>query len=103
MQVTFVLLQLLTSLWIDDEQWQANVRKNGLEHAYTIATDGDDGDLVARDFDSDELDFVTDVAVYDFAGDANSDERFYKRDVQVYKDKLTGRFWVLHTDNILDF
>jgi hypothetical protein len=100
--VTFVLLQLLTSLWQDDENWQANVRDSGLEAGYTLATDGDAGEMVTQDFACDELEFAK-AAVYDFAGSATEEERFYGRDEQVYRDKATGRLWLMWREDIDEF
>jgi hypothetical protein len=41
--------------------------------------------------------------VYDFAGSATEEERFYGRSEQVYKDKETGRYWLMWRDDIDEF
>lgn len=108
-KVTFVLLQLLSNLWKDDARWQANVEAN-VAWGYTLAMGGadgvaEDGEMVLEDFASDELEFVAEgeVQVYDFAGSIEEEERFYGRDEQVYKDKATGRFWLMYREDIDSF
>ena len=101
---TFIMLQLLSSLWQDDERWQENVA-NSVANGWTLATDGDDGEMLTRDLRCDELEFVEDgtVQVYDFAGSATEDERFYGKGVVVYKVKATGEYCVMYTEGIDEF
>lgn len=96
----FVTLQLLSSLWADDARWQENVRNN-VAGGYTLAYDEDVGELQVQNLTAGEVEFAEeDVVVYDFAGSMNEDERFYAKDVLVYKVKATGDFCVLYYDGI---
>jgi hypothetical protein len=98
---TFAKLQRLDSVWTDDARWLQNVA-NSAADGYMFAADEEDGNFVTRDFACDELEFVADgeVQVYDFAGSEYEEERFYERDIVVYKHKLDGGYWVMHYENI---
>lgn len=96
----FVTLQLLSSLWADDARWQENVRNN-VAGGYTLAYDEDAGELQVQDLTAGEVEFAEEsVQVYDFVGSVNEDERFYAKDVLVYKVKATGDFCVMYYDGI---
>ena len=102
---TFALLTLLLDLWKDDERWQANVRGSGVAEGLTLSAEEDDEDVeaVQKDFACDELEFVDDKVVYDFMGSEHEQERFYNRDEQVYRDKATGRYWLMYYDGMEAF
>lgn len=99
----FVTLQLLSSLWADDARWQDNVR-DSVAGGYTLASEGDDGEMKLLNLTAGEVEFAEEnVVVYDFAGSAHEDERFYARDILVYKVKATGDFCVLYYDGVDEF
>jgi hypothetical protein len=97
MKLEFVLLTLLGDLWKDDARWQANVRENGVQRGYTLASEEDD--YVTEKFASDELEFA-EGKMYNFMGSEHEQESFYPRDDQLYKDKATGRIWAKWHDDI---
>jgi hypothetical protein len=66
---------------------------------YTFA--GED-DLDVAEFACDEMEFA-DVSVYDFMGSEYEAERFYARDIVVFKHKATGEFYVLNKDDLMEF
>jgi hypothetical protein len=102
---TFVKLVALNTLWQDDARWQANLRDSGVEEGLTFATDnGDDGEMVLQDFACDEMCFAGDEhKMYDFAGSATEQERFYGRDIVLYTDKATGNLWALWQEGMDEF
>ena len=100
---TFVKLQKLDTLWTDDERWMRNVAANAAD-GYTLATDDDDSDSETADFMCCELEFVDDgdVKVYDFMGSEHEQERFYEKDIVVYKH-ADGSYWVMYYEDIYSF
>lgn len=104
MQKSFVRLQKLVDLTYEGdtaqerERWLRNVKVSGVEDGYTYADD-DAGCWDIEDFTCDEMEFV-DATVYDFAGSAYEDERFYARDIVVFKHKENGELYVLYTDDL---
>ncbi len=100
---TFVMLQLLSSLWTDDARWQANVAAT-VAGGYTLADEAGEGNNT-RDLRCDELEFVEEgtVQVYDFMGSSEEDERFYVKDIVVYKVKATGELCVMWYEDIDSF
>ena len=107
MKKTFVLLQLLTAVTYDDEtaednaKWLSNVRGSGVAEGYTYS--GFDTYDTA-DFACDEMEFADDsVKVYDFMGSAQEEERFYVRDIVIFKNKADGLFYVLEHEELGEF
>jgi len=100
--LNFVKLQLLQTLWQDDARWQDNVKYNIGTEGWTLASDGDDGDTIVERFALRDMKRVEGVSVYDFMGSAIEDERFYIKDVVVYKRK-DGTLWVEETDDVYEF
>lgn len=100
---TFVMLKLLSSLWADDARWQANVAAT-VADGYTHTDEAGEGGNT-RDLRCDELEFVEDgtVTVYDFMGSNNEDERFYAKDILVYKVKATGEYCAMWYEGIDEF
>jgi hypothetical protein len=104
MEKNFVRLELLQNLFANEaehEAWVANVTSSVGTEGYGIATD-DEGDVDVVQFTCDELEFA-DVAVYDFMGSAYEQERFYEKDIVVFKHKATGEYYVLNADDLFEF
>ena len=96
------MLQLLSALWTDDARWQANVA-DSVGDGYTLAMNEDESDYVRKEFAQGELMLAdTNLRMYDFAGSATEDERFYGRDETLYEDK-DGNIWVLWYEGIDEF
>jgi hypothetical protein len=96
------MLQLLSALWQDDARWQANVR-DSVGDGYTLAMNEDESGYKTREFAHGELMLAdTNLRMYDFAGSATEDERFYGRDETLYEDK-DGNIWVMYYDGIDEF
>ena len=100
--LNFVKLQLLQTLWQDDARWQDNVKYNIGTDGWTLASDGDDGDPIVERFALRDMKRAEGVCVYDFMGSSISDERFYMKDVVVYKRK-DNTLWVEETDDVYEF
>jgi hypothetical protein len=81
--------------------WEENVLNSVGDNAYSFATDAEGCEDTAE-FTCDEMEFV-DVDVYDFMGSEYESERFYARDIVVFKHKATGEFYVLNTENLQEF
>ena len=100
----YIKLQLLTALYKDDAEWQANVVNTVGDAGYTIASDGDCGDSIVKSFDESKMQAVTGIAVYDFAGGAEEEEeRFYIRDNTVVYKHNDGTLWLVYTDDVYAF
>lgn len=103
MKKTFVLLQLLTDLTYEDETaenraaWLRNVEHSvGAGYTYSGEECYD-----TAEFECDEMEFADDsVKVYDFMGSAHEQERFYERDILIFKNKADGLFYVLEHDDL---
>jgi len=81
--------------------WEENVLNSVGDNAYSFATD-DEGCEDTAEFACDEMEFA-DVSVYDFMGSEYESERFYARDIVVFKHKATGEFYVLNAENLQEF
>ena len=81
--------------------WVANVTGSVGTEGYSFATDAEGCEDVAE-FACDEMEFA-EVDVYDFMGSEYESERFYARDIVVFKHKATGEFYVLNTENLMEF
>ena len=79
--------------------WIANVTNSVGTEGYTFA--GTD-ELDIAEFACDDMEFV-DVSVYDFMGSEYESERFYVRDIVVFKNKANGNFYVLNADDLMEF
>ena len=109
MQETRSFVRLQNLLNVGDEcetaeekaSWMKNVLNSVGVSGYCLEAD-ESGSEVTGDFTCDELEFAT-VDVYDFMGSAFEQERFYKRDIVVFKHKATGDYYVLNAENIWDF
>ena len=109
MEKTFVRLCLLQDVdsnceYITAEQqeaWIDNVLTSVGTEGYTFATD-DSGCEDTAMFACDEMEFA-DVEVYDFMGSEHESERFYARDIVVFKHKATGEYYVLNAENLFEF
>ncbi len=101
---TFVMLTKLTKLWTDDKRWLKNVRDSVGSKGYTLSS-GEDDEGGTRELRCDELTFVREgsVKVYDFMGSEHEEERFYERDIVVYKVKATGEYCVMWYEDIESF
>lgn len=107
MKRTFVLLQLLTAVSYEDEtaeekaRWLSNLTCSGVADGYTYAGVED---YTREDFDCNELEFADEsIQVYNFMGSANEEERFYVRDIVVFKHTGTGNYYVLDRDDLEEF
>ena len=79
-------------------QWEENVLTSVGGEGYCFA--GEDG-LDTAEFACDEMEFADDsVKVYDFMGSAHEQERFYERDILIFKNKADGLFYVLEHDDL---
>jgi hypothetical protein len=85
----------------DKARWENNVLTSVGEEGYCFATDAEGCEDTAE-FACDEMEFA-DVAVYGFMGSAYEQERFYARDIVVFKHKATGEFYVLNKDDLMEF
>lgn len=109
MKKSFVMLVLLSDLWKDDPRWQANVADNipdSESDGFTMKMDGEDGDgePLMQEFACDELEFVgEEVTMYDFAGGEMEAERFYPKDVVIYRVKATGELCVMDSEGLYEF
>jgi hypothetical protein len=83
------------------EAWQANVLTSVGTEGYCFASD-EEGCEETGVFTCDEMEFA-DVDVYDFMGSAYEQERFYRREIVVFKHKATGEFYVLNAENLYEF
>jgi hypothetical protein len=107
MKKEFVRLCNLLDITFDGEtaeqkaSWIANVTNTVGENGYSFATD-DDGCVDVAEFSCDEMEF-DDVSVYDFMGSAYESERFYARDIVVFRHKATGEYYVLNADDLQEF
>ena len=109
MKKTFVRLCLLQDVdsnceYITKEQqaaWVANVLNSVGSEGYTFATD-DSGCEDTAEFACDEMEFAS-VDVYDFMGSEHESERFYARDIVVFKHKATGEYYVLNAEDLFEF
>jgi hypothetical protein len=81
--------------------WEENVLNSVGDNAYSFATDAEGCEDTAE-FACDEMEFA-DVSVYDFMGSEYEAERFYARDIVVFKHKATGEFYVLNKDDLMEF
>ena len=81
--------------------WVANVTNSVGTEGYTFAQDAEGCEDTAE-FSCDEMEFA-DVAVYDFMGSEHEAERFYARDIVVFKHKATGELYVLNADDLQEF
>ena len=110
MKRTFVELVLLLDLMSGDEteqekeRWKENVRISEVAEGYTYAVGGD-YDWITKEFASDEMEFADDaVKMYDFIGSAYGEaERFYERDIVVFKHKASGLYYVLQHEDLGTF
>lgn len=104
---TFVRLQNLLTVSYemdtaeDKAKWIANVLNSVGENGYCFEAD-ESGSEVTGDFTCDEMEFAS-VEVYDFMGSATEQERFYARDIVVFKHKATGDYYVLNSEDLYDF
>lgn len=104
---TFVRLQNLLTVSYEMETaedkaaWTANVLNSVGEHGYCFEAD-EHGCEVTGEFTCDEMEFAS-VDVYDFMGSAYEQERFYARDIVVFKHKATGDYYVLNSEDLYDF
>jgi hypothetical protein len=107
MKKEFVRLCLLQDITYEGETeaqrkaWLANVIGTVGENGYSFATD-EEGCEDTAEFACDEMEFA-EVDVYDFMGSAYEQERFYSRDIVVFKHKATGEFYVLNAENLMEF
>ncbi len=109
MKKTFVRLCLLQDVdsnceYITAEQqeaWIANVLGTVGENGYSMATT-EEGDVDTAEFTCDEMEFAS-VDVYDFMGSEHESERFYARDIVVFKHKATGNYYVLNAEDLFEF
>ena len=100
------LCNLLDITYADDTfeakaSWEENVLNTVGSEGYSFATD-EEGCEDTAEFACDEMEFA-DVDVYDFMGSAYESERFYKRDIVVFKNKANGNFYVLNADDLMEF
>jgi hypothetical protein len=108
MKRTFVELVLLLDLTHSEDteseiaRWKENVQISGVAEGYTYAR-GDD-DYTTEEFACDEMEFADDtMRVYDFMGSAYEAERFYGRDIVVFKHKTSGLYYVLEHEDLGTF
>lgn len=98
----YVRVVQLKSLWKDDERWQEHIASDGVADDYTLAGEGDEEGVETEvEFGLSEMK-DTDALVYDFIGSEDGPERFYEKDVDVYKCKADGSMWVRWTEEIYD-
>ena len=100
--LNFVKLIKLTELKYADEtqeqtqRWLTNLKVSGVEAAWTLDEDG-------GEFSADEMQLVEGVEVYDFMGSQYEEERFYIKDVDVFKHKVSGEYYVVERDSLWEF
>lgn len=100
--LNFVKLIKLTDLKYADEtqeqtqRWLTNLKVSGVEAAWTLDEDG-------GEFSADEMQLVEGVEVYDFMGSQYEEERFYIKDVDVFKHKVSGEYYVVERDSLWKF
>ena len=104
---TFVRLQKLVDITYEGEtaeqreRWLSNVLNSVGSEAYTLGTTEEGGEDTAE-FACEEMEFDS-VEVYDFMGSALEDERFYAKDVVVFRNKANGEFYVLNAEDLWEF
>jgi hypothetical protein len=107
MKKEFVRLVRLQDITYGDETaevrdaWLRNVYGSVGVDGYSFATD-DEGCVDTAEFACEELEFY-DVDVYDFMGSAYEQERFYRRDIVTFRNKVTSEMYVLNADNLMEF
>ena len=80
------------------QRWLENLAVTGVEHGYMI---GDES--TSTEISEDELEQVEDIAVFDFIGSWYEDERFYQREIEVFKHKVSGEYFVVETEDLWEF
>ena len=80
------------------QRWLENLKVTGVEHGYML---GDE--TTSTEISEDELEQVEDIAVFDFIGSWYEDERFYQRDIEVFKHKVSGEYFVVETEDLWEF
>ena len=104
---TFVRLQKLVDVTYEGEtaeqreRWLRNVLNSVGSEAYTLGTT-EEGDEDTAEFACEEMEFDS-VEVYDFMGSALEEERFYAKDVVVFRNKANGEFYVLNAEGLWEF
>ena len=104
---TFVRLQKLVDVTYEGEtaeqraRWLRNVLNTVGAEGYTLGTT-EDGCEDTAEFACEEMEFDS-VEVYDFMGSAYEDERFFAKDVVVFRNKANGEFYVLNAENLWEF
>ena len=84
------------------ERWVRNVVRSVGADAYTFDTDNDG--YVGKEFTADEIEFVSagEVDLYVFCGSAYEEERFYNKEAFIVKERATGDYYALETEDIYD-
>ena len=101
MKKEFVRLELLQNLFADEadnEAWVANVLTSVGTEGYGLAgTDGYD----TKELSASEVDFE-DVSVFCFMGNAYEQERFYVKEAFTVREKATGDYYALSTEELFE-
>ena len=60
-------------------------------------------ETTSTEISEDQLEQVEDIAVFDFIGSWHEDERFYPREIEVFKHKVSGEYFVVETEDLWEF
>ena len=107
MKRTFVRLCNLLDVTYEgetDEQrkaWVRNVVNSVGTEGYSL-DDGDGDEYITKEFSTDEIEFDS-ADCYFFMGSAYEEERFYMQDWLVVREKATGDYYALETEDIYEF
>ena len=81
-----------------NQRWLNNLKVSEVEDGWTYT------DIVETHLASNmELIETGDIEVFDFMGSAFEDERFYIKDVDVFKHKVTGDYYIIDRPNVWEF
>ena len=105
MKRTFLQLTKLTDITFEGEtaaqhaDFVARVKDECGDNAYTLDIDNE----VSADFAADELEFVDTITCWQIMGGMlGTTDRFYVTDWVAVRDKATGKYWALYSDDIYD-
>jgi hypothetical protein len=104
MKKTFVKLRNLLDITYEGEtaeeaaRWKRNVLDSVGTEGYFV-DDGEGDEYITKELSADEVEFE-DLACYFFMGSAYEQERFYAVDFVTVREKATGDYYALETEQI---
>ena len=83
-------------------RWQRNVLNSVGADGYTFDCDSDGYNT--KELSADEVEFAAagEVDLWAFMGSAYEDERFYAKEAFIVKEKATGDYYALSTDDLYE-